>query len=207
MSREGQNAPLVGAALAGHCCQLVTVLGSGYKTAMLQRLQGHAPLVDPRAYVHPRAVLIGRVTIGPESSVWPCATLRGDDGPIVIGAATSVQDGAVIHMTEGRSTTTVGNRVTIGHNAIIHGCTIDDETIIGMGAILLDNATVGSHCIVGAGTVVPPGKRVESGCVVVGNPMRVIRSCTPADLEFIEFSWRAYVARAAQYAAQEPDLP
>lgn len=174
---------------------------------MLQRIRGHSPKLDPRAYVHPRAVLIGQVTIGPDSSVWPNATLRGDDGPIVIGACTSVQDGTVIHMTEGRSTTTVGDRVTIGHNAIIHGCTIDDETIIGMGAILLDNATVGSRSIVGAGTVVPPGKRVEPGTVVVGNPMRLVRHCTEADFEFIAFSWRAYVERAAQYAAEDAVLP
>lgn len=174
---------------------------------MLQRLGAHTPNVDTRAYVHPRAVVIGRVTLGPQSSVWPNATLRGDDGPIVIGAATSVQDGAVIHMTEGRSTTTVGDRVTIGHNAIIHGCTIDDESIIGMGAILLDGAVIGSHCIIGAGTLVPPGKRVEAGHVVVGNPMRVIRRCTAADLEFIDFSWRAYVARAAQYAAEASEGP
>jgi carbonic anhydrase/acetyltransferase-like protein (isoleucine patch superfamily) len=174
---------------------------------MLQRLLGHAPQIDPSAYIHPRAVLIGQVTVGPGSNVWPNATLRGDDGPIVIGASTSVQDGAVIHMTEGRSTTTVGDRVTIGHNAIIHGCTIEDETIIGMGAILLDNAVIGSRCIVGAGTVVPPGKRVDHGSVVVGNPMRVLRRCTQADLEFIEYSWRAYVARAAQYAAEEPPTP
>ncbi len=174
---------------------------------MLQRFLGHAPQIDARAYIHPRAVLIGRVTVGPESSVWPNATLRGDDGPIVIGAATSVQDGTVIHMTEGSSTTTVGDRVTIGHNAIIHGCTIEDETIVGMGAILLDNAVVGTRCIVGAGTVVPPGKRIEPGSVVVGNPMRVLRQCTPADLEFIEYSWRAYVARAAQYTAEEPPTP
>lgn len=174
---------------------------------MLQRLQSHEPHVDPRAYVHPRAVVIGRVVIGPDSSVWPNATLRGDDGPIVIGASTSVQDGTVIHMTEGRSTTTVGDRVTIGHNAIIHGCTIEDETIVGMGAILLDNVIVGAHCIIGAGTVVPPGKHIAPGSVVVGNPMRVLRHCTPADLEFIEFSWKAYVARTAQYLAEEPPAP
>lgn len=172
---------------------------------MLQRLGEHAPQIDPRAYVHPRAVLIGRVTIGAESSVWPNTTLRGDDGPITIGAQTSVQDGTVIHMTEGRSITTVGNRVTIGHNAIVHGCTIDDESIIGMGSILLDNVVVGSHCIVGAGCVVPPGKRIEPGSVVVGNPMRLVRKCTAADLEFIEFSWKAYVARAAQYLAAAAD--
>lgn len=173
---------------------------------MLQRHKGNVPRVDPTTYVHERAVVIGRVTLGARSSVWPNATLRGDDGPIVIGDETSIQDGAVVHMTEGRSTTTIGNRVTVGHAAILHGCTVGDASIIGMGSILLDNCVIGMNCIVGAGTVVPPGKRVEDGSVVIGNPMRVVRRVTAADLEFIEFSWKAYVARAAEYAA-ESDAP
>jgi len=145
---------------------------------MLQSLLGHTPHVDPRAYVHSRAVLIGQVTIGPRSSVWPCATLRGDDGPIVIGAGTSVQDDAVLHVTAGRSTTTLGDRVTVGHNAIVHGCTVHHESIIGMGAILLDNAVVESHCIVGAGTLVPPGKRVPAGS---GDPRERLRHVPERD--------------------------
>ncbi|HWB82187.1 MAG TPA: gamma carbonic anhydrase family protein [Nannocystaceae bacterium] len=171
---------------------------------MLQSFHDQHPQIDPRAYVHPTAVLIGRVTLGPDSSVWPNATLRGDDGPIVIGASTSVQDGTVMHMTEGRSVTTVGDRVTIGHNAIIHGCTIFDECIIGMGAILLDNAIIEGGCIIGAGSLVPPGKRIPAGSVAFGNPVKVIRPCTDADREFIAFSWRAYVHRTAQYLAESP---
>ncbi|MBC8071658.1 MAG: gamma carbonic anhydrase family protein [Deltaproteobacteria bacterium] len=168
---------------------------------MLQRFRDHTPRIDPRAFVHATAVVIGRVSLGPDSSVWPCATLRGDDGPIVIGAQTSIQDGSVIHMTEGRSVTTVGDRVTVGHNVILHGCTVANECIIGMGAIVLDNAIIEAGCIVGAGTLVPPGKRVPAGSVAFGNPMRVVRSCTEADREFIAFSWQAYVHRTAQYLA------
>jgi carbonic anhydrase/acetyltransferase-like protein (isoleucine patch superfamily) len=168
---------------------------------MLQPFSGHEPFVDAQAYVHPAAVLIGQVRIGPQSSIWPCATLRGDDGPILVGAQSSIQDGAVVHMTAGMSTTTVGDRVTVGHNAILHGCRVEDDCIVGMGAIVLDNAVVGTGSIVGAGAVVPMGKRVPPGSVVVGNPMRVLRECTPQDREFIEFSWKAYVARAAEYGA------
>jgi carbonic anhydrase/acetyltransferase-like protein (isoleucine patch superfamily) len=169
---------------------------------MLEALLGYAPVVDSLAFVHPTAVLIGQVRIGAESSVWPCATLRGDDGPIVVGVQSSIQDGAVVHMTAGLSTTTVGDRVTVGHNAILHGCTVEDECIVGMGSILLDNAVIGRGSIVGAGALVPMGKKVPPGSVVVGNPMRVLRPCTEADREFIAFSWQSYVSRAKEYAAQ-----
>lgn len=169
---------------------------------MIEPFGGLTPRVDRAAFVHPSAVLIGNVTIGARSSVWPNATLRADDGPIVIGDETSIQDGSVVHMTEGLSTTTIGSRVTVGHNVTLHGCEVEDDCIIGMGAIVLDNAVVERGCIVGAGTVVPPGKRVAAGTVVVGNPMRVLRACTDADREWIEHSWKAYVTRTEQYASK-----
>jgi gamma-carbonic anhydrase len=157
------------------------------------------PRIDPSAYVHPSAVLIGEVVIGPESSVWPNVTLRGDDGPIVIGSQTSIQDNTVIHATEGLSRTRVGDRVTVGHGVILHGCTIHDDALIGMGSIVLDNAVVESGAMVAAGTLVPPGKIVRAGTVVAGNPMKVLRECRDTDRGMIDFSWRAYVRRAAQY--------
>lgn len=149
--------------------------------------------------MHASAVIIGQVEVGAESSVWPQVTMRGDDGPIIIGRQTSIQDGTVIHNTEGLSTTTVGNRVTVGHGVILHGCTIEDDCIIGMGSIILDNAVVESGSIVGAGALVAPGKRVPGGSVVVGNPFKRLRACTDKDREFIEFSWREYVKRTHQY--------
>jgi gamma-carbonic anhydrase len=158
------------------------------------------PRVDPAAFVHSAAVLIGDVLIGPESSVWPNVTLRGDDGPIVIGRQTSIQDNSVIHCTEGFSWTRVGDRVTVGHSVILHGCTIHDDVLIGMGSILLDNVVVESGALVAAGTLVPPGKIVKAGTLVAGNPMKVLRECGDKDREMIEFSWRAYVKRAAEYA-------
>lgn len=170
---------------------------------MQEPFEGHQPQIDPEAFVHRAAVVIGEVTLGALSSVWPTATLRGDDGPIRIGARSSIQDGTVIHNTEGLSTTTVGDRVTVGHRVILHGCTVGDDCIIGMGCIILDNAVIEPGCIVGAGALIPPGKRVETGTVVIGNPMRVLRACTPEDHASIEFSWREYVKRVGQYRVRD----
>jgi carbonic anhydrase/acetyltransferase-like protein (isoleucine patch superfamily) len=161
---------------------------------------GKSPRVDPSAFVHAAATLIGDIVIGPESSVWPNVTLRGDDGPIVIGGQTSIQDNAVIHCTESWSQTRVGDRVTVGHSAVLHGCTIHDDVLIGMGAIVLDNAVVESGALVAAGTLVPPGKVVRAGTVVAGNPMKLVRECADKDRQMIETGWRAYVRRAAQYS-------
>ncbi len=171
-------------------------------TPVLEAFEGKTPQLDPTAYAHPAAVLIGEITIGPESSVWPNVTLRGDDGPIVIGAKTSIQDNSVIHCYEGMSRTTVGSRVTVGHGVILHGCTIGDSCLIGMGSILLDNAVVEDGAFVAAGTLILPGKVVKAGTMVAGNPMRVIRTCTDKDRRMIEHSWQAYVARAKQYRAR-----
>lgn len=166
---------------------------------MVESFGDKHPRVDPSAFVHARAVLIGDIVIGPESSVWPNVTLRGDDGPIVIGSQTSIQDNSVIHCTEGLSWTGVGDRVTVGHSVVLHGCTIHNDALIGMGAILLDNVVVESGALVAAGTLVPPGKVVRAGTVVAGNPMRVLRECRESDRQMIEFGWRAYVKRAAEY--------
>ena len=168
---------------------------------MFEAFRGKVPQVDAAAFVHPAAVLIGEVSIGAESSIWPAAVLRGDDGPIVIGAQTSIQDGSVIHATEGQSHTTVGSRVTVGHKVLLHGCTIGDDCLIGMGSVLLDNALVEPWAFVAAGTLVPPGKVVRSGTMVMGNPMRVVRSLTEKDREWIVHSWTSYVRRGREYLA------
>lgn len=163
---------------------------------------GRAPVVDPAAFVHRAAVVIGDVRIGRDSSVWPGAVLRGDDAPIVIGDETSIQDGTVIHATEGQSATTVGSRVTVGHRVILHGCTIGDACLIGMGSIILDNAVIEDGAFVGAGALVPPRKVVRRGELVMGSPCRVVRMCSDADREWIEHSWRSYVKRAREYRAE-----
>ena len=168
---------------------------------MLEPFDGTSPRVHASAYVHPRAVLIGDVEIGPESSVWPNVTLRGDDGPILIGARSSIQDNSVIHCTEGLSHTSVGERVTVGHSVVLHGCTIHDDVLIGMGAVVLDNAIIEPWALVAAGTLVPPGKVVRSGTLVAGNPMKVMRECRERDREMIASSWQAYVKRSREYLA------
>lgn len=168
---------------------------------MLEAFQGKWPRLDAAAFVHPAAVLIGDVTVGAESTIWPAAVLRADDGPIVIGTQTSIQDGSVIHATEGVSKTTVGSRVTVGHKVVLHGCTIGDDCLIGMGAILLDNAVIEPWSFVAAGTLVPPGKVVRSGTMVMGNPMRVVRELTQKDRDWIVHSWNAYVKRGREYLA------
>lgn len=170
---------------------------------MIESYQGHRPSIDPTAFVHERATLIGQVVVGPEASIWPGVVMRGDDGRIVIGAQTSVQDGTVIHLTEGLSETRVGERVTVGHNVILHGCTVEDEVIVGMGSILLDNCRIGRGTIVGAGTLVPMNKTVPSGVLVLGNPFRVVRELTEKDRQFIEFSWRSYVEKRRLHQSNE----
>lgn len=169
---------------------------------MLERFLDSFPQVDPSAFVHAAATLIGDVRVGFEASIWPAAVLRGDDGAIVIGAQSSVQDGSVIHATEGVSHTTVGARVTVGHKALLHGCTIGDDCLIGMGSIVLDNAVVEPWAFVGAGTLIPPGKVVRSGEMVLGNPFKVVRKLTEKDRAWIVHSWRAYVKRGREYMAQ-----
>ena len=173
---------------------------------MLQAFRGKYPRVDPSAFVHPTATLIGDVEVGARASIWPGAVLRGDDGPIVIGPDTSIQDGTVIHMTEGRSSTTVGARVTVGHRVILHGCTIGSDCLIGMGSCLLDNAVVEDWAFVAAATLVAPGKVVPTGQMMMGNPGRLARALTDADRRWISYSWDAYVKRSREYMAGAPPL-
>ncbi len=177
-------------------------MSRGEEGPFIQTLGGHTPRIDPGAYVHPRAVLIGQVRVGAESSIWPCATLRGDDSLIAIGARTSVQDGAVIHTTDGLSETVVGDQVTVGHNVTLHGARVGDNCIIGMGSIILDNAEIGEFCIIGAGSLVTMNKVIPPYSLVLGSPARVVRELTAADLEQIDFSWRHYVKRCHMYLAQ-----
>src|SRR5215218_2990570 len=151
------------------------------------------PTIHPAAYVHPAAHVLGDVTLGARASVWPTAVLRGDSAPIVVGDETNVQDGAVLHVDRGVPCT-VGRRVAIGHRAIVHGATVADDCLIGMGAILLNGVTVGSGSIVGAGTVCREGMEIPPNSLVVGVPAKVIRETTDAERERIAHTVRAYLA-------------
>lgn len=165
----------------------------------IQAYEGRWPQVDPSAYVHPRAVLIGKVQVGPEASIWPNTTLRGDDGEIVVGAQTSIQDGTVIHLTGGLSHSIIGARVTVGHNVILHGAKVGDHCLVGMGSILLDNVEVGEFCLIGAGALVTQGKVIPPYSLVLGSPAKVVRRLNDKELAQIENGWKTYVEQARRY--------
>jgi carbonic anhydrase/acetyltransferase-like protein (isoleucine patch superfamily) len=161
--------------------------------------------VDPSAWVAPTAVLRGEVTIGPRASVWYQSVVRGDLAPVVIGEDTNVQDGAILHV-EAEGPAIVGRRVTIGHMAIVHAATIDDDCIIAMGSRVLSGARVGRRSIVGAGAIVTEGFEVPERSLVLGVPGRVVRALTDEELERIERNWRVYVAYAVHHKDEERRL-
>ena len=166
---------------------------------MLESYEGAHPEIDPSAFVHQTSVVIGRVQVGAESTLWPNTTLRGDDGDIVIGARTSIQDNTVIHMTESLSNTRIGDQVTVGHGVVLHGCSVGDNVIVGMGSTLLDNASIGEFSIVGANSLVTQGKVFPPRSLIMGSPARVVRAITDKELEWIEYSWRRYVEQGKRY--------
>jgi carbonic anhydrase/acetyltransferase-like protein (isoleucine patch superfamily) len=158
-----------------------------------------APRIDPTAFVHPDATVIGNVAIGPESTVWPQAVLRGDYGRIVVGARTSIQDGAVLHCTAAHHTF-VGDDCVIGHLAHLEGCVIEDGALVGTGSIVLHRARVCGRALVGAGAVVPAGLEVPSGAMALGVPARIrLDSVSPEDIEPLAVD---YVRNATRYRAE-----
>lgn len=165
---------------------------------MLRDLDGHRPDVPPGAHVDPTAVVIGRVRLGARASVWPTAVVRGDTDDITVGEDSNVQDGAVLHADAGVPCR-VGARVTIGHRAVVHGCVIEDEVLIGMGAIVMNHARIGTGSIVGAGAVVPERTQVPPGSMVLGLPARVVRPTTDAERESVRRSAAHYVAMIGRH--------
>lgn len=162
-------------------------------------LGGVVPVLGNEVFVAPNATIIGDVVIGDQSSIWFGAVLRGDVFPIRIGARSNVQDNAVVHVTGGKASATIGSDVTIGHLALIHGCTIGDRCLIGMGSTLLDNAVIEDDCFVAAGTLVPPRMRVPAGSLVMGRPAKVVRPLNAADREQIREAGTLYVGYARDY--------
>lgn len=158
-------------------------------------------MIDPSAFVAASAVVIGDVVIGVEASLWFHAVVRGDVGAIRIGARTNLQDHVTVHVVGGRFGTTVGADVTVGHGAILHGCTIGDRVLVGMGAIVLDGAVIEDDCLLGAGALVAPGTRVPSGRLVLGNPARVVRALSADERNGLLRSAAGYVGYAAEYRA------
>lgn len=166
---------------------------------MLRPYRGLLPRVHPTAFVDDSAQVIGDVEIGEESSVWMCAVLRGDVHWIRVGSRTNIQDGTIVHVMNGTHPTTIGSNVTIGHGAIVHGCTIEDQCLIGMGAVLLNGAHVGAGSIVAAGTLLVEGMKVPPKSLVMGSPGKVKRLLTQAEVADIQKYADRYVGYRLDY--------
>ena len=173
----------------------------------IQSFQSHFPTTANGAYVHNSATVIGHVNLGENVSVWPGAVIRGDINFIKIGAGSNIQDCAVLHVNHqsaydpAGSPLIIGNNVTIGHAVILHGCTIDDESLIGMGSIVMDKVVVQKHVIVAAGSLVPEGKLLESGYLYMGSPVKKIRALTADEITFFMVSAQNYIQLKNQYLA------
>ncbi len=188
-----------------HCCSVLAsvpisepAFNKDDNTMTVRSYQGITPTIDDTVFVDDTAVIIGDVHIGKDSSVWPCAVIRGDMHHIRIGERTSIQDGSVLHITHASDFNPagwpliIGNEVTIGHNVTLHGCTIEDRVLIGIGAIVMDGAVVESEVLVAAGAMVPPKARLESGFVYKGNPAKKGRPITEGERKFFSYSANNY---------------
>lgn len=167
---------------------------------MIYELDGVRPQIDPTAWVAPTAVLIGNVIIGPRANIWFGAVLRGDNEAIVVGEGSNVQENSVLHTDMGYPLT-IGANCTIGHKAMLHGCTIGDGSLIGMGATLLNGAKIGAGSLVGACALVTEGKEIPPGSLVMGSPGKVVRELDEAAQARLLASAAGYQANAARFAA------
>ena len=165
------------------------------------RLGDLKPRLAPSAWVAPSADLIGDVRLGARASVWFGAVIRADNTPIIVGVESNIQDGSVCHSDAGFPLT-IGARVTIGHQATLHGCTIADDCLIGMGARILNGAVLESECIVGAGALITESKHFASGSLIVGTPARVVRQLSDSEQQMLRASAAHYAEKAARYATE-----
>jgi carbonic anhydrase/acetyltransferase-like protein (isoleucine patch superfamily) len=166
---------------------------------MLRPYRGQLPRVHPSAFIDASAQVVGDVEIGEESSVWMCVVIRGDVNRIRVGRRSNLQDGTIVHVMKDTHPTLIGDDVTIGHGAMVHGCTVEDRCLIGMRAILLNGVTVGSGSIIAAGTLLPEGTQVPPRSLVMGSPGKVRRPVSDADLDEIQMYADRYVAYRLDY--------
>ncbi|MFC8831241.1 gamma carbonic anhydrase family protein [Streptomyces sp. NPDC057137] len=168
--------------------------------ALIAGVGGSEPVIDPTAFVAPTSVVLGEVTLAAGSSVWYQTVLRADGGPIVIGADSNIQDNCTIHVDLG-SPATIGERVSVGHNAVLHGCTVEDDVLVGMGATVLNGAYIGAGSLVAAQALVPQGMRVPPGSLVAGVPAKVKRELTEEEREGIRLNAAVYLELAKRHRA------
>jgi carbonic anhydrase/acetyltransferase-like protein (isoleucine patch superfamily) len=159
-----------------------------------------APRIAPDAYVAADATIVANVEVGPEASVWHQAVLRGDVAHVVLGAQSNVQDGAVVHTADDLPAL-IGRLVTVGHKAIVHACTVEDEVLVGMGAIILDGARIGTRSIIGANATVKQGMEIPPGSLVLGTPAKIVRTLSPDEQEEIKMWALRYVRLSREYLA------
>lgn len=173
----------------------------------LRSFNGVLPLLEDGVFVDPSAVVIGNVSLAANVSIWPCVVIRGDVNAITIGEETNIQDGAVLHVTHRSASNpegyplNIGKGVTVGHKVVLHGCTIGDLCLIGIGAIIMDGAIIEDRVMVGAGALVPPGKRLESGYLYVGSPARPSRPLKQEEIAYLSYSKDGYVRLKSQHQA------
>lgn len=178
-------------------------------SAVLRPFKQTFPHTGERVMVDATSVVIGDVTLGDDVSVWPLVAIRGDVNKVVIGKRSNIQDGSVLHVTHKSASQPdgfpliIGEEVTVGHKAMLHGCTIGNRILVGMGSILLDGVIVEDDVMIGAGSLVPPGKRLEKGYLYLGSPVKQIRPLNEKELEGLRYSANNYVRWKDDYLAQE----
>jgi len=170
---------------------------------------GKQPQLGDHVFIDPSAIVIGDVNVEDDVSIWPTCVVRGDVESIHIGAASNVQDGSVLHVSHAGDYSPTGHKlvigkgVTIGHRAVVHGCTIGNHCLIGIGAIVMDGASLGDYTMLGAGALVPPGKQLDGGYLYVGTPAKAVRPLNDSEKSFLEYSYQHYVRLKNQYLQNE----
>ena len=165
----------------------------------IRQFQNHIPSIHDTAYVDPSALVLGQVSIGADSSVWPMTVIRGDINSITIGERTNIQDGSILHVTHdgdyspGGAKMVIGSDVTVGHSVVLHACTLRDCCLIGIGSVILDNAIVHKHAMLGAGSLVTNGKELEGGYLWMGRPAKKVRELTDKEIAYLSYSANHYV--------------
>jgi len=174
-------------------------LHTGFRAMAIESYLDTSPVLGANVFLHASAQVIGDVVLGEDASIWFNAVVRGDVNGIRIGRGSNVQDLTMVHVSHktvakpGGSPTVIGEYVTIGHSVVLHGCTIGNECLIGMGSMVMDDVVVPDHVMVGAGSLVPPGKVLESGMLYVGRPVKAVRALTPEEITFLRYSAEHYI--------------